>query len=107
MAEFHFIQEEDKLVCVLKGRFGADVNEPFAVKLTEKIEDCLSSHADPGKLNVHFDMKQVDFIASAFIRTCMSTSRKVNPGNFRIVNASPMIKKTFLIAGLDKAFNVS
>lgn len=106
MVEFTFKNEESTLLCRLKGRFGADINEPFAKKLAEKIEQC-SNDLEPGTLNVHFDMNHVDFIASAFIRTCITTSRTVKPDNFRIINASPMIKKTFVIAGLDKALHVS
>lgn len=107
MVEFNFKDDDNKLVCLLKGHFGADVNAPFAARLTEKIENCRTAIPDPGKLNVCFDMKHVDFIASAFIRTCLSTSRQVDPGNFRIINASPMIKKTFKIAGLDEMLHVS
>lgn len=106
MVEFIFKNGESTLLCQLKGRFGADINEPFALKLTEQIGQC-NTGLEPGQLSVHFDMKHVDFIASAFIRTCITTSRLVNPEKFRIINASPMIKKTFVIAGLDKALNVS
>jgi anti-anti-sigma factor len=107
MVDFNYDDKGKKLVCTLKGRFGSDVTEPFSAELTRNMEKHTKTIKDPEKLNVCFDMKQVSFIASAFIRTCLSTSRSVDPGNFKIINASPMIKKTFKIAGLDEMLNVS
>lgn len=107
MVNFEFDSDQQKLVCYLKGKFSADVNDSFARQLSEKIDECIAAMPDQGKLNVCFDLSNTQFISSSFIRICMVTSRKVNPGRFSIVNAIPMIKKTFKIAGLDAEFNVS
>jgi hypothetical protein len=107
MAEFIFNELDNNLLCSLDSRYGADQSDPFARMLSEKIKDCRDINPGPGEINVCFDMKSVNFIASAFIRTCLTTSRNIAPGKFSIINSSPMIKKTFVIAGLDKALNVS
>ncbi|MBP7507092.1 MAG: STAS domain-containing protein [Prolixibacteraceae bacterium] len=56
---------------------------------------------------VTFDLLDVSYISSYFIRICILTAKQVKPGNFRIINCDPMIKKTFKIAGLDESLNVS
>jgi hypothetical protein len=107
MEEFIYKDLDNTLLCVLDGRYGADENDPFARMLIEKIDKSRYEITSSGDLNVCFDLKSVTFIASAFIRTCLATSRHIAPGKFSIINSSPMIKKTFVIAGLDKALNVS
>ena len=107
MVEFTLNDTLHTLVCTLDGRFGADVNEIFSAKLDDKIEISRKSIDDPGKLKICFDMKNVTFIASAFIRICLATSRQIDAENFSIINASPMIKKTFKIANLDRMLHVT
>lgn len=107
MVEFIFKNPESKLVCALTGRMGTDVNELFSARLNKRIMECKNSLTDPAELKVCFDLKNVAFIASSFIRTCITTSRQVTDGNFNIINATPVIKKTFKIAGLDELLKVS
>jgi len=106
MVEFIFNKPDNSLVCAFKGRIGTDVNEAVSARLTEKIGDCRNSMTEPLELKVCFDLKNVTFIASSFIRICIATSRQVTAGNFNIINAIPVIKKTFKIAGLDEILNV-
>lgn len=56
---------------------------------------------------VTFDMMEVSYISSYFLRICILTAKQVITGNFKIINCDPMIKKTFKIAGLDESLNVS
>jgi hypothetical protein len=107
MVEFNFDKKADTLGCVLNGRMGTDINDQFTASLTGKMGECRNSLEDPEKLKVCFDLKNVNFIASSFIRTCILVSRQVNAGNFNIINATPVIKKTFKIAGLGDLLNVS
>jgi anti-anti-sigma factor len=53
-----------------------------------------------------FDLKQVDYIASSFIRICVTYARIAGPGMFAIVNCQPLIKKIFKISGLDDLLNI-
>jgi anti-anti-sigma factor len=106
MVEFNFNESKNTLVCAINGRIGTDVNELFLARLTGKIGDSLNAVTDPAKLVVCFDLKNVTFISSSFIRTCIMISRQVTDGNFNIINASPVIKKTFKIAGLNEVLSV-
>jgi anti-anti-sigma factor len=51
---------------------------------------------------VVFDLKNVDFVSSAFLRLCISAVKKTGPGKFQVANAAPQIKKVFKIAGMDQ-----
>jgi anti-anti-sigma factor len=106
MVEFNFDKKANTLVCALNGRMGTDINEEFTARLTGKIGECRNSLEDPEQLKVCLDLKNVNFIASSFIRTCVTVSRQVSAGNFSIINATPIIKKTFKIAGLGDLLNV-
>jgi len=107
MVHFEFNPGTNTLTCFLKGKFGADVNDSFAAQLSVKMEESSMALPDPGALKICFDLTNTVFISSSFIRICMITSRKVSPGHFSIVNAIPVIKKTFKIAGLDELLHVS
>jgi anti-anti-sigma factor len=61
----------------------------------------------PIDIKIVFNLKDINFISSSFIRICMGTAKQVPPGNFCITNCDPFIKKTFKIAGLDGLLNVS
>lgn len=49
-----------------------------------------------------FDLSDVTFIASAFLRICIMTAQKTGKENFQIVQATPAVRHVFGIAGLDR-----
>ncbi len=104
--EFNFSKPENKLVCLLSGRMGTENNEDFLSRVTEKISESKEALSNPASLKVCFDVKDVTYIASSFIRSCIVISRLVEEGRFNITSASPVIKKTFKIAGLDELLKV-
>ena len=53
------------------------------------------------------DLAAVDYISSSFIRLCVSTAKMAAPGRFSIVRCQPFVQKTFVVAGLQEALNVS
>jgi anti-anti-sigma regulatory factor len=85
---------------------GTELNDVFLGRVTEKVGECRNDLPDSSMLKVCFDLKNVTYIASSFIRSCISVSRQVGDGSFSIVNAAPVIKKTFKIAGLDALLQV-
>lgn len=84
---------------------GSDKCQHLGPEIQNHIAESKPSTNDP--LKVVFDMKDVDYIASGFIRICMDTAKKVSRDNFSIINTSPVIKKIFKIAGLDGSLNIS
>ncbi len=51
---------------------------------------------------VVFDLSEVDFVCSAFLRLCILAYQKTGTLGFRIVNVNPQIKRVFKIAGMDR-----
>lgn len=97
-----FKKSENTLDCFLKGRMGTDNTEGLSQIIQGEIDDfCIDD------LRINFDLKDVDYVASSFIRICVATAKQLGEGNFTISNTSPLIKKVFKIAGLHEILNVS
>mgnify|MGYP001226951489 CR=1 FL=1 len=67
----------------------------------------LKSFSEAGADNIVFDLEGVDYIASGFLRLCLSAASKVEKGNFSVINTDPQIIKVYKIAGLDSVLKVS
>jgi len=108
MIKFHHYPNEKKLVFKFTGRLDTNVSLKVSDQITSKIEEIIDPNSElPADYNILFNLEEVNYIASSFIRICISTARKIKKGNFFIINSNPFIKKTFKIAGLDEMLNVS
>lgn len=107
MVDFSFNKQVNQLICCPKGRMSADVTSEIAISIGDKINATKNISADPDGLKIIFDLKEVDYIASSFIRICVSTAKQLKKGNFEIINSDPVIKKTYKVAGLDEILNVN
>ena len=67
-----------------------------------RIEGEVIQQAQTAGQPVVFDLADVDFVASAFLRLCLMVQQKAAGHQLTLVNVSPPIKKVFKIAGLDK-----
>lgn len=94
-----FTTEADQLVCTLPPRLDTIACSSCQETLLKRIEE--------EKAPVVFDMSNVDYISSAFIRICLQVFKQVGGSRFRLVHVSPDVKKVFKIAGLDQHLNLS
>lgn len=95
-------KSENTLDCVLKGRMDTGSTEGLSKLIQHEIDEfCIDD------LKINFDLKEVDYVASSFIRICVATAKQLGEGNFTISNTNPLIKKVFRIAGLHEILNVS
>ena len=86
-------EENGNLVCVFSGKL-----DTLACLEVEK--DVLAHvRAAPG--SVSFDLADVNFVASMFLRLCIQTCKEMGASRFRIVNICPTVHKVFKLAGLD------
>jgi anti-anti-sigma factor len=74
---------------------------------TEADKDFLKSFSGAGAENIVFDLEGVTYVASGFLRLCVSAAGKVEKGRFSIIHTDPQIMKVYKIAGLDSVLNVS
>lgn len=107
MVKYDYNDSSKTLHCQLSGRLGADICQAIAPDIREQVHKESNKLPHDSRMKVVFDLKEVDFIASGFIRICVETAKTVNTSNFSIINTHPIIKKTFKIAGLDEMLNVS
>ena len=108
MFDFDFNPEEKELTCTFKGRMDTIVSAQLMAEIDSKYIS-LSENVDkdaPLVFGIVFDLKEVNFISSSFIRLCVGAKKRVKDGRFSIRNSDPFIKKTFKIAGLDDILNV-
>jgi anti-anti-sigma factor len=103
MLTFNYNSEDKVTTLTFSGR----MDYLAAVNLTEIIEnEPIMINWKPGDRMV-FDVGEVDYIASSFIRVCVSYAKQAGPGQFSMINCQPFVKKTFKISGLDDALNIS
>lgn len=62
---------------------------------------------DKQPAKIIFDLQQVTYVASAFLRICITVTKKCGKQNFAIINTQPQIKKIFKISGLEGFFDIS
>ncbi len=99
---------EHKLVC----RFPARLDTPACLVIQEHIAEKINLLKTPGDASlvqgetVVFDLQDVTYISSSFIRICMFTAQQFSKGDFSIIHCDPFVKKTFKIAGLDELLNI-
>ena len=89
-----YLEQAGKLHCIFTGSLSTVVCQELQTEVTAKVE--------AAKLPVVFDMKDVDFVGSMFLRICMMVNRIVGAKNLSIVNLRPLVKKVFKIAGFDE-----
>ena len=117
MIEYVLDEKNRMLTCVFAGRLDTAAAGPIAEGLRDKLatwpaganatpQDGIANRNTPGELpdnlRVVFDLGGVDFVASAFLRICIETSRRVGKENLQVVKCSPFTHKTFLMAGMDE-----
>ena len=79
-------------------RFSGALNFQACETLDAEVEELLLKEPE----SVVFDLAEVSFIASVFIRLCLKTFKKMGREHFCIINASPALMKILAIAGLDQ-----
>lgn len=66
-----------------------------------QLEKEVLAHVRAAKGDVIFDLGEVNFVASIFLRLCIQSCKDVGTPRFRIANVSPAVHKVFKLSGLD------
>jgi anti-anti-sigma factor len=103
MVTFNY-NSDDK---VFSATFAGRLDTLAVQKLSEVIQINLPVIEGKSEDKIVFDLRDVDYISSSFIRICVSVAKQAKPGQFSIVHCQPFIKKTFKISGLDDILNVT
>ena len=93
------VEENGQLRCVFDG--------PMNTTVCGAMAESLQARIDASGLPVVFDLQGVDYVASAFFRICLVVVKKAGSDKLTIINLSPMCKRMFKIAGLDRIFKLA
>jgi anti-anti-sigma factor len=108
MVNIDYNPDSRKVTCLFNGR----MDTLSSTQVTETVNNYLSGFREASgtgmtlNAGIVFDLKEVTFISSYFIRFCIAASKQVPAGNFTVINSNPLIKKTFKITGLDESLHV-
>jgi anti-anti-sigma factor len=67
----------------------------------QRWEDSLLSSVSRHDGIIAFDLSDVTFLASGFLRICLKVRKDAGDGRFTVKGASPDVRKVFKVAGLD------
>lgn len=84
---------DNTLVCRFSGRMDA--------LTAQELEDSLVELAKCINTKVIFDIEDVTFVASAFLRVCLVIAKIKGQDGFGVINPCPNTMKVFMISGLD------
>ena len=103
MVTFNYTPDDKVLTATFSGRMDTLAVE----KLSEIIMVNFPVKGGKSEDKIVFDLREVDYISSSFIRICVIVAKQAGPGQFQISHSQPFIKKTFKISGLDDILNVT
>lgn len=86
-----FFIENGNLRCA----FAGSLNTITCLELEKELHDRIRAE----KLPVIIDLREVDFIASAFLRICLTVYKEVGQDRLTIINLQPAVQTVFKIAG--------
>jgi anti-anti-sigma factor len=90
--------EDGKLVCTFKGRLDT-VN---CAKWEKELLDKVGSE----KIPVIFDLGNVEYVASGFLRVCLQISKLAGAENLKLINVNEYVRKVYSLSGFDKYLSI-
>ncbi len=108
MVELNFDTASQVLTCAFSGRMDTAKSQESEETIHKELAGITGRDQKDGggaaqldTLKVVFDLGEVEYISSAFLRLCLAVNRRLKKDNFSVVNTNPFIKKVFKITALD------
>ncbi len=98
-----FEENEDTLRCVFSGDLDSRICGDIEVPLGKKIAAFMKGR---DVTYLVFDLTDVRYICSAFLRLCLSHCKAVGTRNFRIENPSSEVNQVFQITGFTEIMTI-
>lgn len=98
-----FEEQENTLCCFFPGDLNTDVCTSVDLELNPRIHEFLEKR-DRGQ--IVFDLSDVSYISSAFLRLCLIYCKAAGNRNFKIEHVSPDVFQVFRIAGFVEMMNI-
>ena len=101
MVEFTQDDEQARLTCRFSGELRTnecmDLQEKIALRVTSFLRDCRDASSEPA---IVFDLKEVPFASSVFVRIVLSCIQRVGKDHFTVINANEFLLGLFRTVGL-------
>jgi anti-anti-sigma factor len=108
MIQITYDDENRTLHCQFMARMDSVASAAATEQMEERLNDILQStkKSEETSLKVIFDLEKVDYVASAFLRLCITVAKRLDKEGFTVVKFNPSVKKIFTIGGLDKIMEI-
>ena len=93
-----FSMDGDRLSCAFSGQMDTVTTGNLTPEVTARAAEA------PGA--VVFDLAEVDYVSSAFLRLCLQVGKQKGAGQLSLVHVKPQVLKVLKIAGFDKILAV-
>lgn len=90
--------ENNVLICEFSGRFDTAASTAIENEVFDRIQ---REH-----LPVIFDLKDVDYISSAYLRLCIQAARAAKDNDAKAVNAAKFVEDAFSMTGLNRIMKI-
>ncbi|MDP8262701.1 MAG: STAS domain-containing protein [Candidatus Ancaeobacter aquaticus] len=94
----HYTDGDEKLICAFSHRLDSVNCTKWEQGLYEKVRNINKP--------VVFDMTEVNYIASAFLRICIAVSKEIGAENLTVIKVHDNVMKVFRLAGLDRQLKI-
>jgi anti-anti-sigma factor len=94
--------EDGNLSCVFQG----SLDTAACVNIHQEMDQLLADLEAKDGVQITFDLGEVDYVASSFLRLCGKAAQRVGADQFSVVNIRPNIRKVFKIAGLESCLSL-
>ncbi len=92
-------ETENQLIISFTGKLDTTICIGFEDELYEQLKT--------QDRQVIFDLNNVDYIASMFLRVCTKSAQKIGKEKFSIINVSEPVMKLFKLTRLNSFLNIS
>ena len=99
-----FFEIENTLNCLLSGRLNEQTCSEIEHDLLQRVSDFKK---DREEVQMNFDLAEVNFISSPFLRLCLICFRILGKDHFSVTNVSANIYQVFRISGFTDMMHVT
>lgn len=100
------ISSENLLVFKFVGKMDYSICDNLSSYILNKLEDFSTDIIDKSKLKINFDLEEVSYVSSLFLRVCFVAIKHIPRGNFTVLNATPQVNDILKMSGLDRVAKI-
>ncbi|MDR3198900.1 MAG: STAS domain-containing protein [Planctomycetaceae bacterium] len=100
----NFTEYDNTLRCIFSGKLDTLTCSNLEDVLNKRIVSFLEKQDIACLI---FDLSEVDYVSSAFLRICLCYFRSAGKKNFRIENPTQEVRKVFQIFGFTEIMNIA